>query len=176
MVYLCIYIYVYTIICICIFWHVHTLKFWSSCDFSPTCKTMVPWRHLTHPNQADFLIHPKMPWFDGKKTVDSKLLVLLQTNLQTHFWVFKKKSKNLSRKQTFRSNCEIASKAAKSSLFQNNKTSSLHDFPSLLSSVSVDSWTKPQAVERKETIRIRKSGWWFQPIWKILVKMGIFPK
>ena len=22
----------------------------------------------------------------------------------------------------------------------------------------------------------RKTGWWFQPIWKIIVKMGIFPK
>ena len=21
-----------------------------------------------------------------------------------------------------------------------------------------------------------ETGWWFQPIWKILVKMGIFPK
>ena len=24
--------------------------------------------------------------------------------------------------------------------------------------------------------RLRFSGWWFQPLWKILVKMGIFPK
>ena len=23
---------------------------------------------------------------------------------------------------------------------------------------------------------IRKTGWWFQPIWKILVKLEIFPK
>ena len=30
----------------------------------------------------------------------------------------------------------------------------------------------------KEVIYLYENytGWWFQPIWKILVKMGIFPK
>ena len=32
-------------------------------------------------------------------------------------------------------------------------------------------WTKFKTI-----IHHRDSGWWFQPIWKILVKLGIFPK
>ena len=28
--------------------------------------------------------------------------------------------------------------------------------------------------EKNKVIQFTKSGWWFQPIWNILVKMGIF--
>ena len=31
------------------------------------------------------------------------------------------------------------------------------------------------ALEKKPTPKT-KTSWWFQPLWKILVKMGIFPK
>ena len=33
-----------------------------------------------------------------------------------------------------------------------------------------------RATKTKTSISSHGTGWWFQPLWKILVKMGIFPK
>ena len=43
-------------------------------------------------------------------------------------------------------------------------------------------WTSWDYITNPETIGMFKNkslnitGWWFQPLWKILVKMGTFPK
>ena len=34
----------------------------------------------------------------------------------------------------------------------------------------------PMVQSVKITLNKSKTSWWFQPIWKMLVKMGIFPK